>query len=77
MVTPVDSLAWLKAMAWDLRGNYDDELDAGPAQRPAHPGPDQPDLPAYDYDAHPPILAAGVVAGRHATAATRQRCRPP
>ena len=23
---PVDSLAWLKAMAWDLRGNYDDEL---------------------------------------------------
>ncbi|WP_243401008.1 MULTISPECIES: penicillin acylase family protein [Isoptericola] len=24
---PVDSLAWLKAMAWDLRGNYDDELD--------------------------------------------------
>ena len=25
--TPVDSLAWLKAMAWDLRGNYDDEID--------------------------------------------------
>jgi penicillin amidase len=24
--TPVDSLAWLKAMAWDLRSNYDDEL---------------------------------------------------
>jgi penicillin amidase len=24
---PVDSLAWLKAMAWDLRGNCDDELD--------------------------------------------------
>ena len=24
---PVDSLAWLKAMAWDLRGNYDDELE--------------------------------------------------
>ena len=24
--TPVDSLAWLKAMAWDLRGNYDNEL---------------------------------------------------
>nr|WP_245852676.1 penicillin acylase family protein [Isoptericola jiangsuensis] len=23
---PVDSLAWLKAMAWDMRGNYDDEL---------------------------------------------------
>ena len=24
--TPVDSLAWLKAMAWDLRGDYSDEL---------------------------------------------------
>ncbi|MEU4364204.1 penicillin acylase family protein [Promicromonospora sp. NPDC023987] len=24
---PVDSLAWLKAMAWDLRGNYEDEID--------------------------------------------------
>lgn len=23
---PIDSVAWLKAMAWDLRGNYDDEL---------------------------------------------------
>lgn len=23
---PIDSLAWLKAMAWDLRGNYDEEL---------------------------------------------------
>lgn len=25
--TAVDSLAWLKAMAWDLRGNLDDEVD--------------------------------------------------
>ena len=24
---PVDSLAWLKAMAWDLRGNMNDEID--------------------------------------------------
>lgn len=25
--TPVDSLTWLKAMAWDLRGNFDAELE--------------------------------------------------
>ncbi|MDX6349876.1 MAG: penicillin amidase [Streptomyces sp.] len=25
--TPVDSVAWLKAMAWDLRGNMQDEID--------------------------------------------------
>ena len=24
--TPVDSIAWLKAMAWDLKTNYDDEV---------------------------------------------------
>ena len=23
---PIDSLAWLKALAWDLRGNMDDEI---------------------------------------------------
>jgi penicillin amidase len=26
MWEPVDSLVWLKAMAWDMRGNYQDEL---------------------------------------------------
>ena len=25
--TPVDSLAWLKALAWDLRSNMDEEID--------------------------------------------------
>jgi len=25
--TPVDSIAWLKAMAWDLRSNLEDEID--------------------------------------------------
>ena len=25
--TPADSVAWLKAMAWDLRGNMQDEID--------------------------------------------------
>ncbi|WP_051063551.1 penicillin acylase family protein [Nocardiopsis halophila] len=25
--TPTDSLAWLKAMAWDLRGNMEDEIE--------------------------------------------------
>ncbi|MEJ5946872.1 penicillin acylase family protein [Pseudokineococcus basanitobsidens] len=29
--TPVDSLAWLKAMAWSLRSNYDDELSRATA----------------------------------------------
>ena len=36
--TPVDSLAWLKAMAWDLRGNMDDEIDRVLALRRPHAG---------------------------------------
>lgn len=56
--TPVDSLAWLKAMAWDLRGDYDDELARArltgrmPAAQIAQA------YPAYDSSAHPPILGA-------------------
>ena len=32
--TPVDSLAWLKAMAWDLRGNMDEEIERALVARP-------------------------------------------
>jgi penicillin G amidase len=53
---PADSLAWLKAMAWDLRSNMDDELeralDAGklPVSRVAEL------FPAYPFDRHQPIV---------------------
>jgi penicillin G amidase len=55
--TPVDSLAWLKAMAWDLRSNMLDEIDrallAGvlPVDRVEQLYPD------YPYDRHAPIVA--------------------
>jgi penicillin G amidase len=53
----VDSLAWLKAMAWDLRGNYRDELArarlAGEVSL-AQLGSLYPD---YPYDMHAPILS--------------------
>lgn len=54
----VDSLAWLKAMAWDLRSNYDDELTRArlgttlSADRLAVLFPD------YSVAGHPPILAS-------------------
>jgi penicillin G amidase len=54
--TPVDSLAWLKAMAWDLRGNMDDEI----ARTRLSLGrtPEQVDelYPRYPYDKHAPIM---------------------
>jgi penicillin amidase len=57
--TPVDSVAWLKAMAWDLRGNMQDEIDR--ALMTSRLGPQQiQDLyPAYPYSRNKPIVQEG------------------
>ncbi len=57
--TPVDSLAWLKAMAWDLRSNYQEEL--GRAQvfdAVADVALVDQLYPPYDSTRHAPILPA-------------------
>lgn len=55
--TPIDSLTWLKAMAWDLKANYTEELERtqvyraiGNVDRVAELFPD------YPADAHEPIV---------------------
>jgi penicillin G amidase len=55
--TPLDSLTWLKAMAWDLRGNYADELARARLSGRLSPAQINQIYPAYDDDAHPPILS--------------------
>jgi penicillin G amidase len=57
--TPVDSVAWLKAMAWDLRGNMQDEIDR--SLMTSRLGPQQIDdlYPAYPYDRNKPIVQEG------------------
>ncbi|HSK55100.1 MAG TPA: penicillin acylase family protein [Jiangellales bacterium] len=61
--TAVDSLAWLKAMAWDLRSNMIDEIDRAllaavlPTERVEQLYPD------YPYDRHAPIVADEDLAG--------------
>lgn len=57
--TPVDSISWLKAMAWDLRGNMQDEIDR--ALMTSRLGPQQiADLyPEYPYGSHQPIVQEG------------------
>lgn len=57
--TPVDSVAWLKAMAWDLRGNMQDEIDR--ALMTSRLGPKQiADLyPQYPYDRNETIVQEG------------------
>jgi penicillin amidase len=54
---PIDSLAWLKAMAWDLRGNMDDEIGRATLLA-AGLSRDQIEqlYPAYPYAQHQPIV---------------------
>ncbi|MET0837512.1 MAG: penicillin acylase family protein, partial [Marmoricola sp.] len=56
--TPVDSLAWLKAMAWDLSGNMDEEIER--TRLALGRTPEQVDelYPRYPYDRHAPIVPA-------------------
>ncbi len=55
--TAVDSLAWLKAMAWDLRGNMDHEIER--TRLAVNRTPEQVDelYPRYPYDRNRPIVA--------------------
>lgn len=59
--TPVDSLAWLKAMAWDLRGNLDDELARAVAAEAVGAERTAELYPAYPFDRHAPIVTQGGV----------------
>jgi penicillin amidase len=55
--TPVDSLAWLKAMAWDLRSNYNEELERARALTTVRAIDRVEQLyPAYPYDQHKAII---------------------
>jgi len=59
--TPVDSLAWLKAMAWDLRGNMTDEVGRVLAGTD-HTEQEVAQLyPPYPVERHQPIVAKGAV----------------
>lgn len=59
--TPTDSVAWLKAMAWDLRSNFEDELArARLTDVDLGPGRALEDLyPSFPADRHPVILPEG------------------
>jgi penicillin G amidase len=57
--TPVDSLAWLKAMAWDLRSNMDQELGRAIAATKVPKARVDQLYPAYPYDRNPVIVPGG------------------
>ncbi|WP_217176968.1 penicillin acylase family protein [Streptomyces sp. AC495_CC817] len=65
--TPADSVAWLKAMAWDLRGNVEDETERALLAGRLAEGPDALDdaeisdalaqlYPSYPFDRNPVIV---------------------
>ncbi|WP_046723684.1 penicillin acylase family protein [Streptomyces xiamenensis] len=55
---PVDSVAWLKAMAWDLRGNMEDEVDRSLLAGRLSPEQIEELYPGYPYDRNNPIVEA-------------------
>ncbi|PRH77040.1 penicillin acylase family protein [Streptomyces solincola] len=59
--TPVDSVAWLKAMAWDLRSNMQDEIDRSLMTSRLSPQQIKELYPEYPYDLHRPIVDRGGV----------------
>ncbi|GLU48628.1 penicillin acylase family protein [Nocardiopsis ansamitocini] len=60
--TPADSLAWLKAMAWDLAGNMDAEIDRASLLAGGLTREQVEELyPDYPEAEHAPILAEGTV----------------
>ena len=67
--TAVDSLAWLKAMAWDLRGNYDGELTRAALDGQISDSMIKDLYPTYPTSRHAPILT-------DADWTSRDRARP-
>ncbi|MGW1092359.1 penicillin acylase family protein [Streptomyces sp. NPDC002596] len=59
--TPVDSVAWLKAMAWDLRGNMQDEIDRSLMTSRLSKKQIEDLYPAYPYDKNDPIVSEGAI----------------
>ena len=75
---PVDSLAWLKAMAWDLRGNMQEEVDRVLLSLDHTQAEIDQLWPAYPYDEHPTIVSGGgVVDGVYEQNASGNATRNP
>ncbi|MGW1814027.1 penicillin acylase family protein [Streptomyces sp. NPDC002125] len=58
---PVDSVAWLKAMAWDLRGNMQDEIDRSLMTSRLSETQIKELYPDYPFEKNRPIVDQGAV----------------
>ena len=58
--TPADSVAWLKAMAWDLRDNLEDEINRAELVADKYTASQLSDLyPNYPFETNPTIVPTG------------------
>ncbi len=62
--TPADSVSWLMAMAWDLRGNMDDEIQRAIMSVRHTPQEIASLYPEYPYSRNKPIVNQGAVVDR-------------
>ncbi|MFI6325237.1 penicillin acylase family protein [Nonomuraea sp. NPDC050556] len=60
--TALDSVSWLKAMAWDLRSNLEDEIDRSLAATTLPRERVDQLYPGYPFDRHEPIVTQGAIA---------------
>jgi penicillin amidase len=61
--TPVDSVAWLEAMAWDLRENVDDEISRSLLTQTLSVDQIEQLYPSYPYSTHSTIVTQGALVG--------------
>jgi penicillin amidase len=73
-----DSVAWLKAMAWDLRGNMQDEIQRTLLSQKLPVDRVEQLYPSYPYARHQPIVRQGaVVNGKYDQRAAPTPALPP
>ena len=75
--TALDSVSWLKAMAWDLRSNLDDEIDRALALTKLPAERVEQLYPGYPYDKHAPIVTQGTLDGGRFDQRTEPRRAAP
>ena len=62
---PADSVAWLKALAWELRGNMEEEIYRAIMSASVGVEHTAKLSPEYPYAKHPPIVQGGAVVNGH------------
>jgi penicillin G amidase len=61
--TPIDSVAWIEAMAWDLRENVDDEVSRSLLTQTMTVDQIDQLYPPYPFAQHSPIVTQGALVG--------------